>query len=177
MNTVTELVYGLSSLYYAPIIANGYAVPKALPGAVKINLSPEQYDLNFTGLDCIPRTDKSIVYGYKGSVVVAGLTADFCKDIYGDTVASDGSLIEKITTSLQSSAILFETDGTPATRYCFYNCTFGRPEFVGETKTKSVTVSTVSIPVIIRANSAGDIKRKNSDITSSAYKNWFTAVK
>lgn len=177
MNNATELVYGLSSLYYAMPTDSGYATPKALPGAVKISLSPEQYDLSFTGLDCIPRPDKSIVYGYKGSIVIAGLTADFCKDIYGHVIDPDGSQIEKITTSLQSCAVLFETDGIPVTRYCYYNCTFGRPEFNPETKTDSVTVSTVSLPIIIRANSAGDIKKKNSDPASDVYKNWFTAVK
>ena len=56
-----EISYGLSSLYYAVISDTGYLTPKPLPGAVKINLTPEEYNLTFTGLDCIPRDVESIV--------------------------------------------------------------------------------------------------------------------
>lgn len=171
-----EISYGLSSLYYARKNGSSYAVPKPIPGAVKINLNPEEYVLTFTGLDCIPRDKQSIVYGYKGTVVIAGLPADFYRDIYGYAPSVSGGLIESVSASLVESALLFETDGIPASRYCYYSCRFGAHEFAAETKTKSVSVSTVTVPVTIRAGDNGKIKHMLSDNNSAAYQNWFKAV-
>lgn len=171
------ITYGLRSLYYALGTDGGYSVPKAYPGAVKISLSPEQFNLSFTGLDCIPKDEQTIVYGYKGTLTVAALLPDFCRDIYGDTLSADGGLIEKITTSIAACAILFETDGTPASRHCYYSCRFGRPDFNAETDTKTKNISTVALPVIIRPNANKDLKHILYENNSSAYQNWFEAVK
>lgn len=171
-----EISYGLSSLYYARKSGSGYAVPKPIPGAVKINLNPEEYVLTFTGLDCIPREKQSIVYGYKGSVVIAGLPADFYRDIYGYESSAGGGLIEKISDSMVESALLFETDGIPASRYCYYSCRFGAHEFAAETKTKSVSVSTITVPITLRAGENGKIKHILPYSNSAAYQNWFKEV-
>lgn len=171
-----EISYGLSNLYYAIKFGSSYAVPKPVPGAVKINLNPEEYVLTFTGLDCIPKDTHSIVYGYKGSVVIAGLPADFYKDIYGYTPSASGGLIEKVSASAVESALLFETDGVPASRHCYYSCRFGAHEFAAETKTQTVSVSTVTIPVVIRAGTNGSLKHILPKNNSAAYQNWFKAV-
>lgn len=171
-----EISYGLSSLYYALKLGSSYAVPKPIPGAVKISLTPEEYALTFTGLDCIPREKHSIVYGYKGTLVIAGLPADFYKDIYGYVPSSSGGLIEKVSTSKAESALLFETDGAPVSRHCYYSCCFGAHEFAAETKTQSVSVSTITIPLIIRPDSKGNIKHILPKNTTLAYQNWFKAV-
>ena len=170
-----EISYGLSSFYYAVISDTGYLTPKPLPGAVKINLTPEEYNLTFTGLDCIPRDVESIVYGYKGTVVLAGLTADFYKDVYGYTPVAGGH-IEKVSSAITKCALLYETSGEPVTRHCYYSCRFGAHEFMAETKGQSVSVATVSVPVIIRANANGDIKRINFAENTAVYQNWFKGV-
>lgn len=173
-----EISYGLSSLYYAIKVGSSYATPKPLPGAVKINLTPEEFVLTFTGLDCIPRTKASIVYGYKGSVVIAGLPTDFYKDIYGYVPSSSGGIIEKVSSSMVESAILFETDGDPVSRHCYYSCCFGAHEFAAETKTQSVSVSTITVPLTIREDSQKRLKHilPNNKNNSAAYQNWFKAV-
>ncbi|MDE5740817.1 MAG: hypothetical protein K2H90_00040, partial [Oscillospiraceae bacterium] len=129
-----------------------------------------------TGLDCIPRDTHSIVYGYKGSVVIAGLPADFYKDIYGYVPSSSGGIIEKVSSSMIESAILFETDGDPVTRHCYYSCRFGAHEFAAETKTQSISVSTITVPITIRADNKGNLKHILPKNTSAAYQNWFKAV-
>lgn len=171
-----EISYGLSNLYYAIKFGSSYATPKPLPGAVKINLTPEEHVLRFTGLDCIPRDKVSIVYGYKGSVVIAGLPANFYKDIYGYEPSSSGGIIEKVSSSIVESAILFETDGDPVSRHCYYSCRFGAHEFAAETKSKSISVSTITIPLTIRADNQKNLKHILPKTNSAAYQNWFKAV-
>lgn len=171
-----SVTYGLSRLSYALLTEDGtYAAPLALPGAVKITLSPETFGISFTGLDCIPQENQTIAYGYKGQFTVAGLTTDFKKSVYGYEGA-DGDLTEKIVISSQVCALLFETDGDIPMRQCYYICRFGRPELLYETKTNSTTVATFSIPVTMRANAAKSIRRVNFNTNSDTYKNWFKAV-
>lgn len=170
-----EISYGLSRLYYAVISESGYLTPKPLPGAVKISLSPEEHVLTFTGLDCIPREVCSAVYGYKGTVTLAGLTADFYEDIYGYTPVA-GGYTEKVSSAVTSCALLFETSGEPISRHCYYSCKFGAHEFTAETKGQNVNVATVAVPVTVRSLANGDIRRINTEPGSEVFENWFKEV-
>lgn len=145
--------YGLSSFYYALKTSSGYGTKRALPGAVKINLTPEEYTLSFTGLDCIPRDVETIIYGYKGTLEIAALPQIFYQEIYGYSGST-----EKAGVKANPCAIYFQTDGNPIENHCYYLCTFGRPTINAETKTDTTNVATLSVPLTIRADSSGNIK-------------------
>ncbi len=168
--------YGLSNLYYAPIIDGEYMTPLALSGAVNINLSPELNSIAFTGLDGIPQEQASILYGYNGSFVVAALTSDFCRYIYKDSVDEEGTLTEIVGQQFNNAALLYEVSGSVHTRRCFYNCTFGKPEIAAETTSNTVNVATITVPITIRTNKNGKLQKQNSNINSNAYKSWFDLV-
>ncbi len=173
---VNKLAFGISKLHYALRLDDAYDIPKVLPGAVKIALSPKQEDSIFNGLNCpFPEVHGSDFYGYDGTLTVASLTTDFYADVFGYEISKNG-LIEKATSALPECALLFETDGNVAERHCYYSCYFKRPDFNGETKTESVEVVTIQIPVFIRPTESGIVKLINSDTTSEIYKNWFKAV-
>ncbi|MCM1577974.1 MAG: hypothetical protein NC078_04160 [Ruminococcus sp.] len=169
--------YGLNNLYYALKADSGYNAPKSVPGAVKISLSPEEYALTFTGLDGIPKNTANILYGYKGTLTIAGLTADFYRDIYGYELSDEAGLVQKVTSSYAECALLFETQGEPVSRHLYYSCFFGGHEFTAETKGKSVSVTSVNVPVTVRADSEKRLKRILFDDSSERYINWFKEVK
>lgn len=174
---VNTVIYGIRKLHYAVRADASYGIPKPLPGAVQISLSPSQEDDIFNGLNCpFPEMQGSDFYGYDGTITVANLTTDFYVDVFGYASSSKG-LMEKAVYDLPRCALLFETDGNATSeRHCYYSCYFKRPDFNGETKTESVNISTIQIPIIIRPIEDGNIKLINSDTTSEIYKNWFKAV-
>lgn len=182
---INKLAFGISKLHYALRTDEDYAVPKALPGAVKIALNAKYDELIRDPLNAVwPVLDSSHFYGYDGSVTIANLTPDFCVDVLGYELSSKG-LIERSTYYRPECALLFEVDGSVPERHCYYSCFFGRPDFNGETKTNSINAATVQIPVIVRPqkdideeipHDDGDIRLINSDVTSAIYKNWFKAV-
>lgn len=170
-NTVT---YGLTNLYYAPHGSDGYSVPVRLPGAVKITITPEEVSFPFTGLDCVPHEGSAIQIGAKGSVEVATLPAAFLRDMYGFT-GTDTELTEKENVLSGKCAVMFETDGTPS-RHCYFHCRLGKPEKTFETKGSSTSVAVYSIPIVMRADSDGDICYENRNPKSERYQKMFEGV-
>ena len=179
---VNKLAFGIRELHYALKTDSGYAVPKAMPGAVKIALNAK-YDEHFVPyLNCpYPKLTFPYFYGYDGSITVANLTPEFCVEVLGYEISSKG-LIEKSTYYRPECALLFERTGSIPERHCYYSCFFGRSDFNGETKTNTVNADTVQIPIKLRpldgdkSHKDSDIRLINSDITSDVYKNWFKAV-
>ena len=175
-----KVKFGLKSVYYSiATIAGGsvtYGTPKAWPGAVSIDLSPQGGSDPF-------RADNMDYYraaggdSYSGNLTMAYLPDSVREDLFGDQVDDNGILVESANGSATPFALMFEFSGDAnETRYVLYNCTASKPNIHSETTpADSVTPITIDIPIVASANVNGYVRGK-ADSGDTAYASWFTTV-
>lgn len=179
---MAKIKYGISNCYYAKITAVAadgtptYAAPKALPGAVSLTLSPEGETSPFYA-DNIIYYSSSSNNGYTGSLELALVPDDFLKDIFGDTLSTNGILAEDASATPSEFALLaqFENDVNDH-RIVLYRCTAQRPDVGSSTKEASIepVTETMNLTVMPRIND--HLVKGKADSSASAYASWFTTV-
>lgn len=176
-----KVKFGLKSVYYALMTvttagAVTYGTPKAWPGAVSIDLSPQGDSEPF-------RADNMDYYtpaggeSYSGNLTMAYLPDDIRADLYGEETDRNGILVEAVGGTAAQFALMFEFSGDAnAVRHVLYACTAGKPSINSETTpADSVTPITVEVPITASANPNGYV-RGSVDPEDTAYASWFTAV-
>ena len=180
-----KIKYGLSRVYYAlaTISTSGaatYATPKAIPGAVSLEMEPSGESDKFYA-DNIAYASFTANAGYTGDLEVALITDDFRKDVLGEVV--NGNIqYEKAAATNQPFALLFQFEGDDtATRHVFYNCTAARPNVGSKTTEENIEVQTETLNLTVGSifNATLDaniVKGKCGDSTKTEYTSWFNAV-
>ena len=184
--------FGLTNLYYALVTettttagtSTTYGTPVAMPGAVGMNLDPNQEQGDFyadDGVYYITQNDAK----YEGDLEIANIPVQFMKDIFGDTEDSNGVLFETTDNPIKYFALMFETTGDAGGhRTLFYKCSATRPAVGAQTKEESVEVQTktLSIKAVPRVDlntingAQKHLTQANVPEGASAYANWFSAV-
>lgn len=184
--------FGLKNLYYATVTevtttagtSTTYGTPIAMPGAVGIDLDPNQEQGDFyadDGVFYITQNDAK----YEGDIEIANIPVQFMKDIFGDVEDSNGVLFETTDNPIKYFALMFETTGDAGGhRAVFYKCSATRPAVSAQTKEESVEVQTktLSIKAVPRADfdtingAQKHLTQGNVPEGASAYANWFSAV-
>lgn len=145
-----KVKFGIKNLYFAPMAADGtYAAPFANPGAVSASLEKTGDTSDFYA-DNIKYYSEEPNQGYEGDVEVAKLVDDYYTEILGQT-ESGSQLIESSDDVFSKFAMGFETKGDKVSvRFCFYECSAGRPtieasttEDTNEPQTETITVTVV----------------------------------
>lgn len=182
-----KIHYGLKNVYYAiATIANDgtatYGNPVAFPGAVSLNLDPQE-DSNPFYADNIVYYAGSNNRGYEGELEMALLTSSFEKDILGYAEDNKSVLYESVNNDLVHFALMFQFEGDEkAIRHVIYNCTAGRPTLASETKGENVEPKTATVPLtassVYNASVGKDIVKAKTDenTDATAYDGWFSAV-
>lgn len=179
---MNKIKYGLKNVHYAAVTegADGsisYGTPKPIPGAVTLSLKAnvEKEDIP---ADDIP--DYATVYdnkGYDGELEIQILPDDFKTDILGETLDTNGVLVENKDAEPKNVALLFEFSGDKnKARHIMYNCSVTKPDIESSTKGDKAESKTDKLTFLASpAKDTGNIKAKvYSD--NSKYATWFSSV-
>ena len=154
-----------------------YATPKAITGAVSINLDAEG--------DSVPFYADGIVYfrtfannGYSGDFELALIPESFLTDVMHEVEDANGVIAENKDVEPEHFALLFEFSGDQRKiRHCMYYCSATRPSVSGSTKEDSTEVQTETLSITATPLPSGLVKVKTGTNTSEeTYNNWYNAV-
>lgn len=155
MATANKVHFGLCNVHYAILTYSSTGVPswgtpKAVKGAVNLNLAKEQSDTDFYA-DNIKYFHLAGNNGYSGTLEMASFPDEMRKDLWNQTISTTSKLIvEDVDAQPAEFALMFETDGDQSEdRFCFYRCVASRPDVVGATKADSTEVQTQSCDITV----------------------------
>ncbi len=178
---MNKVKYGLKNVYYAPITLTNnvpsYATPVHIPGAVNLSLSPVGEKVKFAADDMEDYFAENINNGYDGSLEMALIPDSFRTDVLGDTVDTNGAIIENANATVKKFALMFEFDGdAKKTRHVLYNVLATRPNIESSTKTSTKEPKTDSLEIEVRpALGTSDVKAKVLQ-GETGYNAFFSAV-
>lgn len=175
-----KVKYGLKNTHYAVVTeANGvvsYGVPKPWPGAVNLTLSAAGENVTFYA-DDHAYFEENTNNGYEGSIEMALIPDAFRVDVLGETIDSNGAIIENANATVKKFALMFEFDGdAKKTRHVLYNVLPTRPNIEGATKTNTKEPKTEPMNIAVRpALDTSDVKAKVLQ-GETGYETFFSAV-
>lgn len=175
-----KVKYGLKNTHYAVVTeANGavsYGAPKPWPGAVNLTLSAAGENVTFYA-DDHAYFEENTNDGYEGSIEMALIPDAFRTDVLGDTVDSNGAIVENANATVKRFALMFEFDGdAKKTRHVLYSVLPTRPNLEGSTRTKTKDPKTETMNISARPTvDTGDVKAKLEQ-EKTGYDAFFTAV-
>ena len=177
-----KVKYGLKNVYYAPITLTNnvpsYATPVHIPGAVNLSLSPVGEKVKFPADDMEEYFAENVNNGYDGSLEMALIPDHFRTDVLGDTLDSNGAIVENANATVKRFALMFEFDGdAKKTRHVLYNVLANRPNIEGTTRSstkepKSETLEIEARPAVDTSN----VKAKVEQSSDASYTGFFTTV-
>nr|WP_315022890.1 major tail protein [uncultured Aminipila sp.] len=177
---MNKVKFGLKNTRYAVITeSNGsvqYGTPKAIPGAVSLTQSANGESVVFYA-DDMEYYSENTNNGYDGALEMAIIPDSFRVDVFGDTLDSNGVLIENKDAVTKKIALMYEFNGdVNKTRHVNYNVKVSRPNIDATTTTNTRTPKTESMNVEVRpAIDTGDVKGKVEQ-DKAAYETFFSAV-
>lgn len=175
-----KVKYGLKNTHYAVITEVGtavsYGIPKPWPGAVNLALNAAGENVIFYA-DNQAYFEENTNNGYDGDLEMALIPDEFRVDVLGDTIDSNGALIENANARPKKFALMFEFDGdAKKTRHVLYSVLSTRPNMEGSTKTDKKDPKTETIKIAARpVLGSGDVKAKLEQ-GKTGYDTFFSAV-
>lgn len=177
-----KVKYNLKNVHYAKLTlasdgTASYGAVKPWPGAVSLSLEAQG--------EVTPFYADGIVYyqinnnnGYQGDFESALVPEEFKTTIMGETVDTNGVMIENKTAKPAEFALMFEFDGdVNSRRHVLYRCTATRPAVAGQTVEDSATPQTETVALSAVSLPNGLVKASTSETTSSGtYNGWYNAV-
>lgn len=181
-NTNNTVRFNLKNVHYAPMTFGSdgtptFSTPVRMPGAVSIKLDPNGEAENFYA-------DGGVYYvinnnmGYSGDLELALIPESFRTYALGDSLDSNGVLLERSDAELKHFALLFEFDGDiKHIRHVLYNCTASRTSMEGKTNEEKKEVQTETLSISAAPLPDGLVKGKTgNDTDSTLYNSWYTSV-
>ena len=176
-----KVKFNLKNVHYALLTLTNnvpsYGAPVPMPGAVSLSLDANGEPENFYA--------DGIVYyvinnnmGYDGDLELAMIPESFRTDALGETLDSNGVLVESSESELAAFALLFEFDGDQKhIRHVLYNCSASRPGIEGKTNEENREVQTETLTIKASPLPDGKVKSKTGDTTdTTTYAGWYSAV-
>jgi phi13 family phage major tail protein len=176
-----KIKYGLKNVHYAVITESSgevsYGTPVHIPGAVNLTLSPVGEKVRFAADDREDYFAENINNGYDGNLEMALIPDEFRRDVLGDTIDSNGALVENANATVKKFALMFEFNGdAKKTRHVLYNVLATRPNIESSTKTNTKEPKTDSLEIEVRpALDTSDVKAKVLQ-GETGYDTFFSAV-
>ncbi len=176
-----KVKFNLKNVHYALLTltnnAPSYAAPVPMPGAVSLSLDANGEPENFYA-DGYAYYVLNNNMGYEGDLELAMIPESFRTDALGETLDSNGVLVENTASELAAFALLFEFDGDDKhIRHVMYNCTASRPAIAGKTNEESREVQTETLTIKAAPLPDGRVKAKTGNTTNAAaYASWYSEV-
>lgn len=177
-----KVKYNLKNVHVAEVTFSesgdvSFGTPRPIPGAVSLSMDPngEQTVFYADGIAYYVSNDNQ---GYNGDLEMALLPDWFRTYALGDTLDSNGVLVENANSELGHYALLFQFDGDKrGIRHVLYNCTSSRPKIEGKTNEDKREVQTETMTINSAPLPNGVVKAKTGDSTSdAAYNSWYNSV-
>lgn len=176
-----KVLYGLSNVHVAvwDKSAKAYSIPKAVKGAVSLELKPLE-DKAEARLDGgYKRTITQRFRGYDGTIEFQVAPLWFYEDVFGDSIDENGIITASFKTISTHFALLaqFESD-QGGRRFVFYHCNCFRPGIKQETVSDKIKTNTVQFNIEIRPRISDNqiVSFTSKDTSTDSYNNWFTLV-
>ena len=179
-----KVKFGLSNCVIAPITAVSnsgytYGTPIAIPGAVNLSLSPAG-DTNDFYADNLIYFSSTANQGYEGDLEIALIPDEIRTSILGETIDSNGVLIESAEDKNKNFAFGFQIEGDAiARKFWYYNCSLTRPANNGATNEASITPQTDTLNMKAMPRLTDKKVRayiEKNDNNEAAYNSFFTDV-
>lgn len=180
MTEQNKIKYGLKNVHYAVQNEVGgvitYETPVKIPGAVNMTNAPVGDAVEFYADDGVYFSEKTN-NGYDGNLEIALIPDTFRVDVLGDTIDTNGALLENANAKPKKIALMFEFDGdAKQTRHILYSVAVARPNLDGSTRTNTKEPQTDSMSYQARPRmDNGNIKAKLQQ-GKDGYDTFFTAV-
>lgn len=177
--------FGLSNCHYALYDAekSTFATPVAIPGAVKLEISPEGDTKGFNA-DNITYYTSTKNGGYTGSIEIAAASDQMLEDLLGFELDESGALVEFADCQPKQFALMYEVDGDPTKqRGVLFNCKLSRPKLSPETTSDTAEPQTISFDFsasAIEVEYKGETRyaiKSSIESTTTGYADFFKAVK
>lgn len=181
---MNKVKFGLSNCVIAPITAVSnseytYGTPIAVPGAVNLSLSPSG-DTNDFYADNLIYFSSTANQGYEGDLEIAMIPDAIRTQILGETIDSNGALIETANDVNTNFAFGFQIEGDKQNRrFWYYNCSLTRPANNGATNESTITPQTDTLTMKAMPRLTDRKVRVMLEKTTdnvSAYDSFFTSV-
>lgn len=178
MSDTNKVKFGLKNAYYAVITEVGgvvsFGTPSQIPGAVNLAIKPSGDSVTFEADDTTYYENK-INNGYEGSLEIAKVPDQFKIDVLGETLDTNGALIENSEAAHKKFALMYEFDGDAnKVRHVNYYCSATRPGI--ESKTGKKDISTDTLEFTSRpAPDTSDVKAKVKQ-GDTGYSTFFSSV-
>lgn len=172
--------FGITNVYYAKATYSGGAVSygstKRINGAVLLSLSANSSDNTFYA-DNIQYWKSSASQGYTGTIEFARLSEDFRKDILGETVDTNGVILETSSDTTNPFALIFQVEGDEDEEMrLLYYCTVTRPPMNANTMTDSTSPDTVTLDLTVSPRpDTGEIKASTGTATATSVSTAWTS--
>jgi len=177
---MNKVKYGLKNTHYAVVtevgMAVSYGTPKPWPGAVNLTLSAAGENVTFYA-DDHAYFEENTNNGYEGSIETALVPDEFRVDVLGDTIDSNGALVENADAKPKKFALMYEFDGdAKKTRHVLYGVLPTRPNLDGATRTNTKEPKTETMNISARpAIDTSDVKARVKQ-GETGYDTFFSAV-
>lgn len=162
----------------AGVVSYSFGTPKAVKGAVSLDLSQEGEISPFYA-DGITFYRSISNNGYSGSLEMARYSDDMMKDVWGDTLGTTSKVLsENANVNPKSFALLFQVDGDADEElYVLYNVTGTRPNIGSQTNEANKEPQTQSSDITAIPLADGRVLARTTADTPTATKTgWFTTV-
>lgn len=176
-----KVKFNLKNVHYALLTLTNnvpsYGTPVPMPGAVSLSLDANGEPENFYADGVVYYVINNNM-GYDGDLELAMIPESFRTDALGETLDSNGVLVESSESQLAAFALLFEFDGdVKHIRHVLYNCSASRPSIEGSTNEESKEVKTETLTIKASPLPDGKVKSKTGDTTdATTYNGWYGAV-
>lgn len=179
-----KIKFGLSNAHYAIATVGDdgtitYSTPVKIPGVTKLSLKKDGDDTKIAADDLAAYATIKNNQGYTGTLEMEIVPDTFRTDILGETLNTDGVLIENSNATTHKFALMFEIKGDIQNRrVVFYYCDVERIPFESNTKADKVDADTDTLTIDIKPRSdTGDVKAiTTSTATPAIYDGWYTTV-
>lgn len=175
-----KIKYGLKNVHYAVqnevAGAITYETPVKIPGAVNMTNAPVGDAVEFYADDGVYFSENTN-NGYDGNLEIALIPDTFRVDVLGDTLDTNGALLENANAKPKKIALMFEFDGdAKQTRHILYSVTVARPNLDGSTRTNTKEPQTDSMEYQARPRMDNFNVKAKLQQGKDGYDNFFTAV-
>ena len=182
---MNKVKFGLCDVHISKITVKNdgsfdYGTPFAIPGAVSLSLDPSGEEANFAADNNAKYFTSFANNGYSGSLEMALITDKFKTDILGQTIDSNGAIVENADDTISPFALGFRIDGDDTnTKFWYYNCKAARPSITANTTDTTITPQTESMNLTVSQRPSDNQIRVMMTETAenkSAYDDFFTSV-
>lgn len=174
-----KVQFGLKNVHYAVHDENGWATPKAVPGAVNLNLAAEG-ELQKYYADDVEFWASNNNKGYSGEVEFNRIPDTMLQDVWGLRLSDKNKVLtEYANVEPKQIALLYEINGDQSAQlYCLYCVTLGRPNIGSKTvgESKDLTTQTCSLSAAPLAADGKVYSRTTVNTPQDVREAWYKKV-